>query len=456
MIFSAHDSVRRAATRISLIYLIAGFAWIFFSDELLGQAVPYPDLFIRFQTVKGWFFVLVTGALLYVLLERHFRVMEASREELREQHRRLNTLLGNLPGLAYRCADDPQWTMEFLSDGCLALTGYPPEALRGNRVLSYAETVHEDDIEELRRVVRAALDKGEQFRHVYRIRTAGGAEKWVWEQGGGIRDARGRIVAIEGFVTDVSDLKRLETEMRRAQKLEAVGRMAGGAAHDFNNLLTTIGGHARLLRNGLGGDDRAVQSLSAIEGAVQRGSDLVAQLMSLSRPRPEKFERVDLNEIVAGMERLFLPLLGKSIRLSVRLLDEPAVIEADRGQIEQILMNLMVNARDAMPRGGDMAVSVRRSTSPRREAMGPGDPRAADYVLEVADTGEGMTEETKAHIFEPFYTTKPEGVGNGLGLSTVEGIVTQHHGSIEVASECGRGTTFTVRFPARSGSVPPC
>jgi signal transduction histidine kinase len=178
--------------------------------------------------------------------------------------------------------------------------------------------------------------------------------------------------------------------------------------------------------------------------------------MSLSRPRPERCEFVDLNEIVAGMEKLFLPLLGKSIRLSVRLLDEPAVIEADRGQIEQILMNLMVNARDAMPRGGEMTVSVRRSTSPRPDAAGPGDPRAADYVLEVADNGEGMTEETKAHIFEPFYTTKPEGVGNGLGLSTVEGIVTQHHGSIEVASERGRGTTFVVRFPARSRPASPC
>ena len=261
----------------------------------------------------------------------------------------------------------------------------------------------------------------------------------------------GRIVAIEGFITDVSALKRMEAEMRRAQKLEAVGRMAGGAAHDFNNLLTTIGGHAMLLRNGLSGDDHAVQSLAAIEGAVQRGSDLVAQLMSLSRPRPEKFELVDLNEIVAGMQKLFLPLLGKSIRLSVRLLDQPAFIEADRGQIEQILMNLMVNARDAMPAGGSMTVSISRAEGARRDAEG-----AADLVLEVADTGEGMSEETKAHIFEPFYTTKPEGVGNGLGLSTVEGIVNQHRGSIEVASERGRGTTFSVRFPARERPAPPC
>jgi signal transduction histidine kinase len=138
--------------------------------------------------------------------------------------------------------------------------------------------------------------------------------------------------------------------------------------------------------------------------------------MSLSRPRPERLELVDLNKIVAGMEGLFLPLLGKTIRLSVRLLDEPALIEADRGQIEQILMNLMVNAKDAMPAGGDMTVSVHRSAGPRRDAEGIGDPGAVDYVLDVADTGEGMTEETRAHIFEPFYTTKAEGVGNGLGL----------------------------------------
>ena len=187
--------------------------------------------------------------------------MEASREELREQHRRLNTLLGNLPGMAYRCADDPAWTMEFLSDGCLALTGYRPEDLRGNRVLSYAEVVHEEDLDELRRIVRTALDTGEQvppcLSHPNRRR-------WG-EMGVGAgersRDAQGKIVAIEGFVTDVSDLKRLEAEMRRAQKLEAVGRMAGGAAHDFNNLLTTIGGHAGLLRNGLGENDRAVRAL---------------------------------------------------------------------------------------------------------------------------------------------------------------------------------------------------
>ncbi len=456
MLFSAHDSVRRSAMRISLIYLIVGFAWIILSDRLLERLVAYPDMLIRFQTVKGWFFVLVTGAILYALLERQFRVMEASREELREQHRRLNTLLGNLPGMAYRRADDPAWTMEFLSDGCLALTGYRPEDLCGNRVLSYAEVVHEEDLDELRRIVRTALDTGEKFRHVYRIRTADGGEKWVWEQGGGVEDAQGKVVAIEGFVTDVSDLKRLEAEMRRAQKLEAIGRMAGGAAHDFNNLLTTIGGHAGLLRTGLGENDRASQGLTAIEGAVRRGSDLVAQLMSLSRPRPERFELVDLNEIVGGMEKLFVPLLGKSIRLSVRPLDRPALIEADRGQIEQVLMNLIVNAKDAMPAGGNLAVTVRRSPSPRRDAAGIGDPGAADYVLEVADTGDGMTEETKAHIFEPFYTTKAEGIGNGLGLSTVEGIVNRHRGSIEVTSELGRGSTIAVRFPARGQSASQC
>ena len=230
--------------------------------------------------------------------------------------------------------------------------------------------------------------------------------------------------------------QKLEEQFRRAQKLESIGRLAGAVAHDFNNMLTVITGYAQLGLSEVTPQDGLYDAFTQIGDAAKRASDLARRLLAFSRPQPAEARDVVLNELVCNFEKMLGRVLGNRIQLEISLDPRAAVIHADPGQIEQILMNLAVNARDAMPEGGRLTIE----TAPM--------PAGSQIQLRVGDTGTGMSPEVMAHIFEPFFTTKEEGKGTGLGLATVYGIVKQAHGAIEVASEPGRGTTFTLVFPA--------
>jgi PAS domain S-box-containing protein len=237
-------------------------------------------------------------------------------------------------------------------------------------------------------------------------------------------------------------LRRSQELLAHAQKMEAMGRLAGGVAHDFNNLLSVITGYANLLGKSLPETDRRQRYVQPITSAVDRAAALTAQLLAFSRKQPRKLAVLDLNLVVRDVEDMLARLLGEDITVETHLAPSLWPVFADRGQLEQVIVNLAVNARDAMSGGGVLRITT-------SNVRGEGGPDAV--CLEVADTGVGMDEATKAHIFEPFFTTKPLGHGTGLGLSTVHGIVEQSGGSIEVESELGRGTTFTVRLPASRG-----
>ncbi|TVP57836.1 MAG: PAS domain S-box protein [Gemmatimonadales bacterium] len=273
---------------------------------------------------------------------------------------------------------------------------------------------------------------------------------------------RGRI-ALEVLAEDVTERRRLGEQVRQAQKMEAVGRLAGGVAHDFNNLLTVISGEARFLLSegaaqgtvgGFGEDVR--ESLEAIQEAGDRGGGLTRQLLSFSRRQVVTPVPLDMNEVVEQVQRMLIRLLGEKVELRTALArDLPAVV-ADMGEMEQVLINLAVNSRDAMPDGGvlEIGTSTRRFTEAGRTRYPGLEP--GDYVvLTVRDEGVGMDPRTQARIFEPFYTTKPVGKGTGLGLSTVYGIVTRGGGQVDVESEPGEGTTFRVLIPASSGEAVP-
>ncbi|MEN6606808.1 MAG: ATP-binding protein [Bryobacteraceae bacterium] len=241
---------------------------------------------------------------------------------------------------------------------------------------------------------------------------------------------------------------RLEGKLREAQKLEAVGRLAGGVAHDFNNLLTVILGHTEILEDYLSEDAFLSQQVRQIREAAGRAAKLTQQLLAFSRKQVLKQEVLDLNSAVKGMEQMLRSVLGENIVLVTEL--DPALgsIKADHGQIEQVLLNLSLNARDAMPGGGRLTIRTARRL-PGPEPCGCGTKPAEDCaVLTVTDTGCGMDEETKSHIFEPFFTTKSLKKGTGLGLPTVYGIVRQHGGGITVRSASGRGSEFEIRLPA--------
>ncbi len=258
---------------------------------------------------------------------------------------------------------------------------------------------------------------------------------------------RGRP-AVLLHVRDVSNQKRLEEQFRQAQKMEAIGQLAGGVAHDFNNLLTVIHGHASLLLLDARNQDSADSSQQIVE-AVNRAAALTKQLLAFSRRQVLDTRRLDMNEVVSHMGAMLGRLLGEDVALRVRYWQSPAPVQADRGMMEQILLNLAVNARDAMLKGGQLNIQISTVDVDKKYLERQPQARVGRFVLlSVGDTGTGIPPEVLPRIFEPFFTTKEVGKGTGLGLATVYGIVKQHHGWIEIETETGRGTTFKVYLPA--------
>jgi signal transduction histidine kinase/ActR/RegA family two-component response regulator len=240
-----------------------------------------------------------------------------------------------------------------------------------------------------------------------------------------------------------ASLRRSEEQLRQAQKMEAVGRLAGGVAHDFNNLLTVIAGYADALLNDIGTAPSMQDDLTQISRAAEQAATLTRQLLAISRPQVMKPEVLDLNSTIAELEKMLRRLIGEDISLTVHLSPTPALIQADAGQIEQVILNLVVNARDAIESGGRITVE-----SSHVELSEAGRGRRSCVLLTVRDTGLGMDEATRARIFEPFFTTKERGRGTGLGLAMVYDIVEQSGGTIAVQSEPGFGSTFKVYLPA--------
>jgi len=260
-------------------------------------------------------------------------------------------------------------------------------------------------------------------------------------------DYAGRRVRLV-VAQDISERHLLEQQLRQAQKMEAVGRLAGGVAHDFNNLLMVIKGHTELLMNALPTVDGAARKIAQIDRAADRATALTKQLLAFSRMQVLQPRVINLNSVVEDMGKLLPRLIGEDIELSIRTAPELGAIRADASQMEQIIMNLAVNARDAMPNGGRLFVETANAELDRTYNMTHPIVRSGPYVLlAVSDTGIGMDAETQAHIFEPFFTTKEAGKGTGLGLATVYGVVKQSGGFIWVYSEAGKGTSFKIYLP---------
>jgi nitrogen-specific signal transduction histidine kinase/ActR/RegA family two-component response regulator len=246
----------------------------------------------------------------------------------------------------------------------------------------------------------------------------------------------------------------LEDELRQAQKMEAVGQLAGGIAHDFNNLLTVISGYTEILLRRLGREAEGSAEIAEVSKAAEQASRLTRQLLAFSRKQVLQLQPLDLNGIVGESETMLARLIGENIEVSTALADDLGSISADSGQVEQIVMNLVVNARDSMPDGGTLVLSTANVMLDDAAAADGVDTTSIEYVvLTVTDTGEGMDAPTVRRIFEPYYTTKPRGAGTGLGLATVDGIVQQSGGHIDVQSALGVGTTIRIYFPRVADAV---
>ncbi|MGZ8474458.1 MAG: PAS domain S-box protein [Candidatus Deferrimicrobiaceae bacterium] len=389
---------------------------------------------------------------------------EAARltEEQRETSDRLTSLLDNVPGAAYRGLRD--WSLQFFGAEIERITGYSSEMFVRGKV-DWRRVVHPEDLPAVKERFReASAAKEKVVRVTYRILRRDGSEGWVADRRQMIYDADGRFSHVDGLLLDITDRVRREEELRKSgdmlresQKMEAIGRLAGGVAHDFNNLLTVICGYSDLLALRLPIESPYRQDVEEIRKAGARASSLVRQLLAFSRKQVIAPIVANLNEVVAVTEKMLRRMIGEDIDLVTNLRPDLWNVRIDTGQIEQVLLNLAVNARDAMPGVGQLLIETENGRIDERmiARMGFGVP--GEYaILSVRDTGSGMDEETRSHVFEPFFTTKEKGKGTGLGLATVYGIVKQSRGFISVESRLGEGTTFRVFLPrcdARLDSV---
>lgn len=260
-------------------------------------------------------------------------------------------------------------------------------------------------------------------------------------------DANGAVQHVLGYGLDITEQRRAEEQLRQAQKMEAIGRLAGGVAHDFNNLITVISGFADLLGGTFEAEDPRTDAVRSIREAADRAAGLTRQLLSFSRRAPLELCTFDAHVVVAETVKLLQRVIGETVHVALDLRCSHPWIRADVGQFKQVLMNLVLNARDAMPHGGDLTIATRRVSLEPSQSVPREDATGAFLEVSVADTGIGMSAETLAHLFEPFFTTKGIDKGTGLGLSTVYGIVTQLGGRVLVESSPGQGATFRVIVP---------
>lgn len=369
------------------------------------------------------------------------QALVASEEKLRH-------IAAAFPGAVYQFSLTPTGEMRFtyISEGVRELIGISPDEAMADFGLVWDMIVPEH-----RELVNQSMTQSamanQPWRMDLRIKARDGRQRWVRGTAYPESERSEGIIRWNGIFLDVTDLKELESNLLQAQKMESVGRLAGGIAHDFNNILTAIRGNVDLLLETLAPGDEGTEEVHEIREAAERASALTRQLLAFSRKQFLQPRDLDLNALVRDVEKMLRRVIGEDIALLTVPGDALGMVRADPGQLQQALLNLVVNARDAMPEGGLLTIDTRNVRLTGATAAAAGLPPGEYVCLVMRDTGHGMTAEVRARIFEPFFTTKPQGKGTGLGLATVYGIVQQSGGSITVESEPGRGSIFRLYFP---------
>jgi two-component system cell cycle sensor histidine kinase/response regulator CckA len=341
----------------------------------------------------------------------------------------------------------------FLSDSLCRMLGYSKDELIGMNNRRYTD---QEDAKKLYHAFHKVYGTGEPIKGFgCEVITKDGTKLFTEVSVSLMKDSKGQSIGFRGIARDVTERKRaeeekatLQEELRQSQKMEAIGVLAGGIAHDFNNLLTVISGYSQLSLLELKGEDPLRGSIEEIKAAADRATSLTRQLLAFGRRQVLDMRVLDLNTIIRDMEKMLRRVIGEDIELVTFLADDLGRVKTDQGWIEQVIMNLAVNARDAMPSGGKFIIETVNAELDETCARSHAAVKPGRYVkLCVNDTGRGMTTEVREHLFEPFFTTKEKGKGTGLGLSTVYGIIKQSGGNIWVYSEPGLGTTFNIYLP---------
>ena len=441
------------------------------ASDALRQAVTSQTAAVvelRMRHKRGnWVFVEGTttsvldenGQLRSILMSfRDISERRTAEEELREAEARYRLLVEQLPLITYINAPGESGRWVYLSPQLEEILGYKPAdwvSDYGN----FVSAIHPDDREHVAAERAASGGKG-RIGLEYRLISKDERTVWVRDEAVVVRDLSGKPLYVQGYLLDISvereaeiERRRLEAELLHSQKMEAIGRLAGGIAHDFNNLLTAITGYSELIVSELDPASSLARDAEEIKRAAEQAAAMTQQLLAFSRRQVLQPALLDPNEVIGRMEKMLQRLIGENVELVTALEPEVVMIRADRGQIEQVVMNLVVNARDSMPNGGRITVETANISLDDAGASRLGLPAGNFVLATISDVGFGMDDETMSHIFEPFFTTKEQGEGTGLGLATVHGIVEQSNGAIQVASEIGKGSVFHVYLPVAEDSV---
>ncbi len=433
-------------------------------DYFTGIAVLGPDSTVRTDIKSvcemvalscffiGSYFTLVETSQANARLQEEMKKLQRAEAALRESEERFRSLIEYATDLIAIVRDDG--VLVYISPSAKRVLGYPPEELVGRSSFEFTHPEDRSRIEAAfrRAVQRPAMPRTEQCRFRHKDNT------WRLLEGAGrlmSMDSSGRNQFVVNF-RDVTEQKWLEELLRQAQKMEAVGQLAGGVAHDFNNILAAMLMHLGLLHQDPRVSPEVKAALLEIEMGVKRAANLTRQLLLFSRRELKQVKPVDLNSLLDNLLKMLRRLLGEHITLEFQGKGNLPLIEADEGMMEQVVMNLSVNARDAMPKGGRLTISTRVVDIDPGMAAANTEARPGTFVcLTVTDTGSGIDGATIKRVFEPFFTTKEVGQGTGLGLAIVYGIVKQHQGWSEIESTVGQGTTFRIFLPVATGTRQP-
>jgi two-component system cell cycle sensor histidine kinase/response regulator CckA len=393
-------------------------------------------------------------------VKRELRDAQARRQRrsaeaaLRESEERFRLLAEHVRDIVFLYRLVPEPGFEYISPTVADLTGYQPKDLYSDPALVFSAMEPED-----RAAVEASWHSPTPSPLIVRWRRPGGDMAWTEQRAVGVSDDHGLVIAAEGILRDITsqvladaERERLERELGQADRLDSLGQLAGGVAHDFNNLLGVIMAYASDVTSALGADHPCLPDMHKISQAAGRAAALTRQLLIFSRLEPSQLETLDLNTIVTGTRQLLERTIGEDIEFLTIPGDDLRLVTIDRSKIEQVIMNLVMNSRAAMPGGGRLSITT--ANLDQDDDLPPGaDGKRRMVSLTVTDTGSGMTPEVAQRAFEPFFTTKGPGQGSGLGLSTVYGVVKDADGKIALRSEPGIGTSITVILPAAEGDT---
>lgn len=418
-----------------LLHFIAPFTHTLFPDLILASLIA---------TLSVPFLWLVAMPRLHLITAKQDST-ERKRilEQLTKSENELRAIIEAEPECLQLIAADGT-ILEMNPAGLRMMEAVSPEQVKGKSIYALI-------VPEFRQMFQAQTERtvsGETGKLEYEILSCKGLRLWVETHFAPLRNARKEVSAVLVVSRDITEHKQLEGQLRHAQKMEAVGTLTGGIAHDFNNILTAIIGYGSILKLKMKQDDPLRNHVEQILASTERAASLTQGLLAFSRKLVITLHPVSLNDVITRVEKLLHRLIGENIALRTVLTGEDTTTIADSGQIEQVLMNLATNARDAMPDGGALTIATERTELSRDFIKSFGYGKQGTYILiTVTDTGSGMEESVRTRIFEPFFTTKEVGKGTGLGLSMVYGIIKQHNGFINCESETGRGTTFKIYLP---------